>query len=274
VFNDPVNFVDPSGFFGDSAAGGGGLIGGLALGGLGSVGTQAIAAGGFGALGAAGVGLGGVGLTFAHGIGFGSSGSSTGPMARGTAAPTSMPATQGGMNGTGQNTGTRAPVQATQLSEFEQEMIRALENGPDLSQAAAHPRFDSLTERHLDSLRPDLQPLARQHIFTLRQAAQDARIVQGYRSSQMQADLYAQGRTRPGKIVTNARPGTSAHEFRAAYDIGLFEDGVYQGAVAEYSTLGPAAAPDGVVWGNNVPGFPKGDVGHYQLPNWQSLVQP
>ena len=133
------------------------------------------------------------------------------------------------------------------------------------------PTFDAATEHAISTLRPDLQALAHQHIFTLKQAAVDARISWGGRPASVQAKLYAQGRTAPGQIVTNAQAGTSAHNYGAAYDIAIFGPNGYQGGGDAYTVLGPAAAPPGVDWGNNIPGFPKGDLGHYQLPNWQSL---
>ena len=37
------------------------------------------------------------------------------------------------------------------------------------------------------------------------------RFVEGHRSHERQAELYAQGRSRPGSIVTNAKPGQSRH---------------------------------------------------------------
>jgi len=138
--------------------------------------------------------------------------------------------------------------------------------------AEPDPTFDAGTEYAISTLRPDLQGLARQHIFTLKQTGTDARIVQGGRSYKTQARIYAQGRTTPGRIVTNAQPGTSAHNFGAAYDIGIFgPNGNLLGGGDAYTVLGPEAAPPGVDWGNNIPGFPKGDLGHYQLPNWHSL---
>ena len=39
------------------------------------------------------------------------------------------------------------------------------------------------------------------------------------RDNDAQADLYAQGRTKPGKIVTNAPPGSSWHNFGCAFDV-------------------------------------------------------
>ena len=44
-------------------------------------------------------------------------------------------------------------------------------------------------------------------------------VVQALRTWQQQAKLYAQGRTSPGAIVTNAKPGHSWHEFGMAVDV-------------------------------------------------------
>jgi peptidoglycan LD-endopeptidase CwlK len=41
----------------------------------------------------------------------------------------------------------------------------------------------------------------------------------GTRTYPQQAELYAQGRTKPGNIVTNARPGHSLHNFGLAIDL-------------------------------------------------------
>jgi len=46
-------------------------------------------------------------------------------------------------------------------------------------------------------------------------------ITQGYRSVMEQDALYAQGRTKPGKIVTNARGGRSLHNYGVAIDFAL-----------------------------------------------------
>ena len=46
-------------------------------------------------------------------------------------------------------------------------------------------------------------------------------LLKGYRSFERQAELYAQGRTRPGKIVTRAKPGFSWHNFGLACDMVL-----------------------------------------------------
>jgi len=45
------------------------------------------------------------------------------------------------------------------------------------------------------------------------------RVTQGLRTWQEQATLYAQGRSTPGKVVTNAAPGHSYHNFGLAVDV-------------------------------------------------------
>lgn len=78
---------------------------------------------------------------------------------------------------------------------------------------------------------------------------------QGLRSWEQQAALYAQGRTAPGKIVTNARPGESWHNFGLAAD--LVEDGDSEKAGiqwswqnnADYLALGKIVSNAGLGWG-------------------------
>lgn len=50
------------------------------------------------------------------------------------------------------------------------------------------------------------------------------RIVQGFRSAAEQNALYAQGRTKPGKKVTNAPAGYSYHESGLAFDFAILYD--------------------------------------------------
>lgn len=55
---------------------------------------------------------------------------------------------------------------------------------------------------------------------TTPQGQLDAKVFEGFRSTERQAWLYAQGRTRPGKIVTNARTSlTSWHGYGLAVDV-------------------------------------------------------
>lgn len=74
-----------------------------------------------------------------------------------------------------------------------------------------------------------LHPLFRDKARELLQALElegiPFRLFEGYRTPERQLYLYAQGRTRPGKIVTRARPGQSYHQYGLAGDFVLFENG-------------------------------------------------
>lgn|SRR4030067_1097327 len=65
--------------------------------------------------------------------------------------------------------------------------------------------------RRLEDLHPDLEPLAVKFLAQCELFNVDVMITCTYRSHAEQAELYAQGRTKPGKIVTWARPGESLH---------------------------------------------------------------
>lgn len=49
-------------------------------------------------------------------------------------------------------------------------------------------------------------------------------ITQGFRSIEEQNELYSQGRTKPGKVVTNAKGGDSYHNYGLAIDFCLIVD--------------------------------------------------
>jgi hypothetical protein len=73
------------------------------------------------------------------------------------------------------------------------------------------------------------------------------RIIQALRTTQEQEDLYAFGRTKPGKIVTNADGvrNLSRHQKQVlhgedsahAVDFGIFEDGKYVTDARAYKPL-------------------------------------
>jgi peptidoglycan L-alanyl-D-glutamate endopeptidase CwlK len=82
--------------------------------------------------------------------------------------------------------------------------------------------------------------------------------------------LFAQGRTTPGPIVTNARAGQSAHNFGIAGDLVL--DGYMDRAglqpdyrPASYDLLGILAPKHGLVWGGS---WHFKDLPHVQAPQF------
>lgn len=72
--------------------------------------------------------------------------------------------------------------------------------------------------RDLDQLYPVVKAKAIKLVDLCKKAGIPITITQTYRSSQYQQELYNQGRTAKGDIVTNCKPGSSPHEHRVAFD--------------------------------------------------------
>lgn len=68
-----------------------------------------------------------------------------------------------------------------------------------------------MSDRDLSDLDPALQTLAQKFLDQCQTEGIDAFITETYRSEEEQNADYAQGRTTPGKIITNARYGESPH---------------------------------------------------------------
>lgn len=88
--------------------------------------------------------------------------------------------------------------------------------------------MDKITEQRIGLLHPKI----RCEVTTLVNMANAAigknitiRIVQSLRTIEEQNDLYAQGRTKPGKKVTNAAGGSSYHNYGLAIDFAFLVNG-------------------------------------------------
>jgi peptidoglycan L-alanyl-D-glutamate endopeptidase CwlK len=94
------------------------------------------------------------------------------------------------------------------------------------------------------------------------------RPVEGYRSFAEQERLYAQGRTTPGQIVTNARGGESLHQYGCAVDFVFREEG-YNATDKLWKTFGRVGMEHGFEWGGNWSYFV--DKPHLQMTLGYSL---
>ncbi len=86
--------------------------------------------------------------------------------------------------------------------------------------------MDQLSESRLAKVHPKLAEKVRSMAELLGQENITIRVVQGLRTYEEQEALYAQGRTVPGRMVTNALPGHSYHQFGLAVDVAPFDGGV------------------------------------------------
>lgn len=68
-----------------------------------------------------------------------------------------------------------------------------------------------MASRSPNDLHPDILPKFHAFLRACQEQAIDVLVTCTYRSNAEQAKLYAQGRTAPGKIVTDAKPGESKH---------------------------------------------------------------
>jgi peptidoglycan L-alanyl-D-glutamate endopeptidase CwlK len=78
--------------------------------------------------------------------------------------------------------------------------------------------MDKVSEDRLAGVHPELARRIRRVSDMLIASGIYIRVVQAMRTVEEQNDLYAQGRTAPGKIVTNCRGGYSWHNFGCAVD--------------------------------------------------------
>ena len=126
---------------------------------------------------------------------------------------------------------------------------------------------DDRSEKVIATLLPQVRPIARALVQKAAAAGISIRVISGLRSYEEQAALYAQGRTAPGKKVTNARPGYSNHNFGIAFDIGVFEGSRYLPESPKYKAVGALGMDLGLEWGGNWKTIV--DQPHFQLrPAW------
>jgi peptidoglycan L-alanyl-D-glutamate endopeptidase CwlK len=86
--------------------------------------------------------------------------------------------------------------------------------------------WDKVTDNRILKLHPAIRELATNFINTVQYGLDiKLRVTQSLRTYAEQDDLYAQGRTKPGRIVTNAKGGYSWHNFGLALDVVEILDG-------------------------------------------------
>jgi peptidoglycan L-alanyl-D-glutamate endopeptidase CwlK len=101
--------------------------------------------------------------------------------------------------------------------------------------------------------------------------------ISGSRTWEEQAKIYAQGRTAPGKIVTNAKPGFSNHNYGIAVDMGVFKDEKYldgskpSEAEAFHRKAATIAEKYGIEWGGSWKSFK--DYPHFEYRTGKTISQ-
>lgn len=106
-----------------------------------------------------------------------------------------------------------------------------------------------INSRDLKDLHPKVAALAQQFIARCKAKGIDILITSTYRDSESQNALYAQGRTKPGRVVTNAKAGESWHNWRCAFDFVPITNGKAQWEdTATFERCGKIAESLGLEW--------------------------
>jgi peptidoglycan L-alanyl-D-glutamate endopeptidase CwlK len=82
-----------------------------------------------------------------------------------------------------------------------------------------------ITSRKLSDLHPKVEYLANKFVLACAKVGIDVIITSTFRDDESQNNLYAQGRTKAGKKVTNAKGGESFHNYKLAFDFAPVVNG-------------------------------------------------
>ena len=128
----------------------------------------------------------------------------------------------------------------------------------------------------LASVRPELSHIAKYVEEYADQSGIKIMWVQGLRTQEQQAKLYAQGRTAPGPQVTQAPTAeTTPHGRGAALDFAILDlngqPSWAPGLTSLYEQVGRLAEGLGLQWGGR---FPHADRPHVELRGWHQLPFP
>lgn len=115
-----------------------------------------------------------------------------------------------------------------------------------------------MASRNILDLHPALQLLCAKLLKQLNDTGIRAKVIFTYRTPTEQDQLFAQGRTMPGKKVTNLKGAASKHCFTIngkpaakAFDIAIFDNGEYieDGSDPRYLKAGELGEALGLAWG-------------------------
>lgn len=132
-----------------------------------------------------------------------------------------------------------------------------------------------MSSRNLDDLTPNMADNARLHIDLCKKKGVELLIYCTLRNNDEQTELYAIGRSKPGKIVTNARAGESAHNpdnnnKASAYDCCPMINGkpMWDGNHQSWTIVGSCGEEAGLTWSGRWTGKLK-EIAHFQDTNWR-----
>lgn len=129
-----------------------------------------------------------------------------------------------------------------------------------------------INSRSLDDLIPQARVRVDKLIEVCKAAGIDLLVTSTYRDNESQDALYAQGRTKPGKIVTKAKAGQSFHNYKCAVDVVPLINGkpVWDDTIL-WSQIGGLGKQVGLEWAGDWKGFQ--EYPHFQYTGGKTIKQ-
>ena len=132
--------------------------------------------------------------------------------------------------------------------------------------------YDMINSKSLDDLHPRVKALAERFIVACAEQGIKVIITSTYRDRESQDALYAQGRTKPGPVVTNAKAGQSFHNYKLAFDFApIVNDAVPWNDVKLFTRCGEIAESVGLDWAGRWKSFK--ELAHCQYTGGLSLAE-
>lgn len=127
-----------------------------------------------------------------------------------------------------------------------------------------------VNSRDLNDLHGIVSAMAKKFIARCSAEGIDVIITSTYRDAESQDALYAQGRTLPGKKVTNAKAGQSYHNWRCAFDFVPVVNGkAMWNDISLFAKCGEIAESVGLEWAGRWTKFK--EMAHCQYTNGLTL---
>ena len=128
-----------------------------------------------------------------------------------------------------------------------------------------------INSRNISDLHPLVGQKCSNFIVECHKAGIDVIITSTFRDNASQDALYAQGRTEPGKKVTNAKGGQSFHNYRVAFDFVPVVNGKAAWNDANlFTRCGTIAENCGLEWAGRWKSFK--EMAHCQYTQGLSLL--
>jgi peptidoglycan L-alanyl-D-glutamate endopeptidase CwlK len=130
-----------------------------------------------------------------------------------------------------------------------------------------------INSRDLNELLPQVKTKVEHFIQLCKDNNIDLLVTSTYRDLESQAALYSQGRTSPGKIVTNAGPGDSYHNWRCAIDVVPLVNGKadWDGSHPVWAEIGRLGKEAGLEWAGEWVHFK--ELAHFQYSGGLTIAQ-